>query len=59
MFLTVFLVLLNIISSEKAGLNGNSKPDLCDAGVMFYDLSYQTNWELVVMCVDDNPEGDG
>ena len=40
-------------SSERAGLKRNSNPDLCDAGAVLYQLSYQANWELVVMWVDD------
>ena len=46
-------------SSEKglknSGLNGDSNPDLCDAGAVFYRLSYQANWEQVVMWVDYQP----
>ena len=26
-------------------------PDLCDAGAVLYQLSYQANWELVIMWV--------
>ena len=36
-------------SSEKgpkiSGLNGDSKPDLCDAGALLHQLRYQVNWE--------------
>ena len=39
--------------SEKglgnSGLNGDSNPDLCDAGAVLNQLSYKANWELVVM----------
>ena len=40
--------------SEK-GLNGGSNPDLCDAGAVLYQLSYQAKWEQVVMWVDYKP----
>ena len=40
-------------------LNGDSNPDLCNAGAVLYQLSYQANWELVVMWVNDQPIYDG
>ena len=40
---------------EKFKLEWHSTPDLCDASAVLYQLSYQANWELVVMQVDDNP----
>ena len=46
-------------SSEKSlknsGLNGDSNPNLCDAGALLYQLSNQANWEQVVMWVDYKP----
>ena len=46
-------------SSKKAlknsGRNGDLNPDLCDAGAVLYQLSYQANWENVVMWVDYKP----
>ena len=30
-------------------------PDLCDAGAVLYELSFQANWELVIMWVYDKP----
>ena len=33
----------------------NSNPDLCDAGAMLHQLSYQANWELVVLRVNHKP----
>ena len=46
-------------SSEKglknSGLNGDSNPDLCDAGAVLYQLSFQANWEQVFMWVDYEP----
>ena len=43
-------------SSEKhlknSGLNGDPKPDLCNAGAVLYQLSSQANWELVITWVD-------
>ena len=43
------------LSSSKKGLNGDSNPDLCDAGVVLHQLSYQANWEQVIMSVDYKP----
>ena len=37
----------------------DSNPDLCDAGAVLQELSYHTNWELVVMWVDHKPVEDG
>ena len=34
---------------------GIQNPDLCDAGVVLYQLSYQANWELVIISFDDKP----
>ena len=38
--------------SENSDLNGDSNPDLCDAGAVLHQLSYQANWEQVVVWVD-------
>lgn len=37
-------MILPVIGSKK-GLNEDSNPDLCDAGVLLYLLSYQVNSE--------------
>ena len=29
---------------KNSGLNGDSNPDLCDAGVVLHQFSYQANW---------------
>ena len=46
-------------SSEKdlknSCLNGDSNPDFCDAVAVLYQLSYQGNWEQVVMWVNYRP----
>ena len=34
-------------------------PDLCDACAVLYQLSYQINWELVIMWVNDKPVESG
>ena len=34
---------------EKFRLEWDSGPDLCDASAVLYQLSYQGNWELVIM----------
>ena len=36
-------------------MNGDSNPDLCDAGEVLHQLSYQANWGQVVMWVDYKP----
>ena len=36
---------------QEKGLNGNSNPDLCDAGALLHQLSYQANWEQVFTLV--------
>ena len=43
---------------KKSGLNGDSNPDPWDAGAVLSQLSYQSNWELVVMWVDYKPGDD-
>ena len=53
----------SVDSSREEGLKNklerDTKPDLCDAGAVLYDLSYHANLELVVMWVDNNPVYDG
>ena len=34
-------------------------PGLCDASAVLYQLSYQANWELIIMWVNDTPVDDG
>ena len=41
------------------GLKGDSNVDLCDAGAVLYQLSYQANWELVIRWVYDKPVDTG
>ena len=36
-------------------LNGIRDHDLCDTGAVFYQLSYQANWELATLRVRDIP----
>ena len=36
----------------------HSNPGLCDAGSVLYQLSYQANWELVIMWINEKP-GEG
>lgn len=33
----------------------DSNPDLCDAAAMLYHLSYEANWDLVVMRFNVKP----
>ena len=46
-------------SSEKDLNYGDSNSELCNAGAVLYQFSFQGNWELVVMWVDDKPVDDG
>ena len=44
----------NLSSCEKkpennSGLNGIRTHDLCDTDAVLYQLSYQANWELVIV----------
>ena len=43
----------SVDSSREEGLKNklerDTKPDLCDAGVVLYELSYHANLELVVL----------
>ena len=36
-------------SWKNSGVNGIRTHDLCDAAVVLYQLSYQANWELVIL----------
>ena len=35
-------------TEHYSGLNGIRTQDLCDAGEVLYQLSYQDNWEMVM-----------
>ena len=37
----------------------DSNPDLYNSGAVINQLSYQANWELVIMCIDCMPIDDG
>ena len=34
---------------KNSGLNGIQTDDLCDTGAALYQLSYQANWNLVIV----------
>ena len=40
---------------EKFWPEQDSNPDLCNAGAVLYQLSYQAKWELVIIRVYDKP----
>ena len=40
---------------KNSGLNGIRTHDLCDAGAVLYQLSYPSNWELVILWVRNIP----
>ena len=53
-------LLRNLSSCEKkawknSGLKGIRTHDFCDAGAVLYQLSYQANWELVILWVRNIP----
>ena len=53
---TVMNTIYAVMRDKKTpGLNRNPNQDPCDASAMLYQLSYQANWELVIMRVHDNP----
>ena len=39
----------------KIKLDVSQMYDLCDTGAVFYQLSYQANWKLVMSWVHDEP----
>ena len=39
--------ILLCLSSSETGLNGASNPDLCNAGAVLYQLSYQAKWDIM------------
>ena len=43
---------------KKTGLNGIRTHDLCDAGAVLYQRSYQANWKLVILWVRNIPVKD-
>ena len=52
MVLAVFCASEAVASMASSCLNGDSNPDLCDSGAVLFQLSYQINWERVVIWVD-------
>ena len=55
--LMIIAVLLCYLSSTKKIPENfrparDSNPDLCDAGAVLYQLSYQANWQLTEKCED-------
>jgi len=47
------------MSSHEKRLNGDSNAVLFDASAVLYPLSYQANWELVIVWVNDTPVDSG
>ena len=49
----------NLSSCEKkAWKQFRLERDLCDTGAVLYQLSYQDNWELVILWVRNKPVDD-
>ena len=55
LMIVIITFFFHCLTSSEKGLNGDSKPLLCHAGALLHQLSYQVNWELVVMWVDYKP----
>ena len=58
--LVIFSVLLCYLSNRERKVKKNAdlrgtviNPDLCDSGAVLHQLSYQANWELVDLWVND------
>ena len=47
--------MLCFLRSSKFRPARDLSPDLYDAGAVLYQLSYQANWEQVIMWVHDKP----
>ena len=47
-----------LISDNNLRPEQDSNPDLCNVSAVLYQLSYQANWELVVMWGDNKPIDD-
>ena len=48
-----------LLTLKRGRPEQDSNPDLCDASAVLYQLSYQGNWELVVMWVHCKSVDDG
>ena len=44
---------------EKQAPERDSNPALCDAAAVLHQLSYQANWELIIMWVGCKPIDEG
>ena len=55
MVLAVFSGFEAVASMVTSGLSRDSNPNLCDSGAVLFQLSYQVNWERVVIRVDYEP----
>ena len=44
LFTQLILVVVKRKPGKIQGLNGNQTHDLCDAGAVLYQMSYQANW---------------
>ena len=57
LMIVIITFCFSLPNQQREGLNGDSKVLLChaDAGTVLHQLSYQVNWELVVMWVDYKP----
>ena len=53
MIIAVIYATLKAVAERKpeknSGLNGIRTHELCDTGAVLYQLSYQANWELVIV----------
>ena len=48
-------VVVKLKPENNSGLNGIQTHDLCDTSAVLYKLSYQANWELIILWVRNIP----
>ena len=58
MYMILEVVCANQAIARKAWADEDSNPDLYDVGAVLNHLSYQANWELVAIWVNDKPVDD-
>ena len=55
LMIVIITFFFSLPNQQREGLDGDSKLLLCHAGAVLHQLSYQVNWELVVMWLDYKP----
>ena len=52
LMIVIIAFFFSLPNQQRKGLNGDSKLLLCHAGAVLHRLSYQANWEQIIMWVD-------